>query len=84
VLEALAALVRERGRPVWALEVSRRMLPESRTGIDGRWVATVLSRLAAKGQAIQVRRWRSSTSRWTLPSQETTENAAPPPNRGQR
>lgn len=79
VLNALVALVRERGGPVWALEVSRRLAPGRTTSaIDGRWVATVLARLAAQGKVIQVRRWRTGTSRWTLPDERNTEESRPP------
>jgi hypothetical protein len=71
VLQAVSSLVRERNRPVWALEVTRRLIPKQGAGgPDGRWAAIVLARLAAQGEIDQVRRWKTGTSRWTMPAQE--------------
>ncbi len=81
VLQALTALVGEYGRPVWALEVTRSLIDaHDQPGLDGRWVATVLSRLASQGKVIQVQRWRTGTSRWTLP----TEQPPTPPTKNKR
>lgn len=72
VLQALGLLVHECKRPVWALEVTRCLVPkQARGGPDGRWVAIALGRLAAQGKVIQVRRWKTGTSRWTLPAEQT-------------
>ena len=68
VLAVLTSLVHDSGRPVWAREVRRKLFTQlGHGGSDGRWVAVALKRLAQQGRAVQIRRWRTDTSRWTLP-----------------